>query len=96
MKLACRPCTQQCHVLLRSCRFGLTSVSSLLYLLVSVVQLSIADISVVARLNWIRGGSLDGIATTIADGFPLLVSLVDRVMAEPKIVAYMEARPKKN
>lgn len=59
------------------------------------MQLSIGDIAVVARLNWIRGGSLDGIPTTIADSCPLLLSLVDRVMAEPKIVAYMESRPKK-
>eukprot|EP00178_Gracilaria_changii_P010574 TRINITY_DN30783_c0_g1_i1.p1 TRINITY_DN30783_c0_g1~~TRINITY_DN30783_c0_g1_i1.p1 ORF type:complete len:231 (+),score=31.69 TRINITY_DN30783_c0_g1_i1:73-693(+) len=58
-------------------------------------KLSIGDIAIVARLNWIRDGSLDGIPTTIADGYPLLMSLVDRVMAEPKIVAYMEARPKK-
>ncbi|CAM9269552.1 unnamed protein product [Ectocarpus sp. 13 AM-2016] len=59
-------------------------------------KLSIGDIAVVARLNWIRSGSLDGIPSTIADGHPLLLSLVDRVMAEPKIVAYMEARPKEN
>eukprot|EP00903_Cladosiphon_okamuranus_P014129 g13131.t1 len=58
-------------------------------------KLSVGDIAVVARLNWIRNGSLDGIPTTIADGYPLLLSLVDRVMAEPKIVAYMESRPKK-
>lgn len=49
----------------------------------------------VARLNWLRNGSLDGIPATIVDGHPLLVSLVDRVMAEPKIVAYLAARPKK-
>ena len=57
------------------------------------MQLSVGDIAIVARMNWIREGSLDGIPTTIADGYPLLLSLVDRVMAEPKIVAYMEARP---
>ena len=61
----------------------------------SFVQLSIGDIAVVARINWIREGSLDGIPTTIVDGYPLLLSLVDRVMAEPKIVAYMAARPQK-
>lgn len=73
-----------------------TSFLSMLGVLVSFgVQLSIGDIAVVARLNWIRGGSLDGIPATIADGYPLLVSLVDRVTAEPKIVAYMETLPKK-
>lgn len=59
------------------------------------MQLSIGDIAVVARLNWIKGGTLDGIPTAIVDAYPLLSSLVERVMAEPKIVAYREARPKK-
>lgn len=69
-------------------------IPSLFLRIVPFVQLSIGDIAVVARVNWVRNGSLDGIPTTIADGYPLLLSLVDRVMAEPKIVAYMAARPK--
>ncbi|CAM9234343.1 unnamed protein product, partial [Hapterophycus canaliculatus] len=57
--------------------------------------LSIADIAIVARLNWLKTGVLEGIPPTIVDGSPLLSSLVERVMAEPRIVAYMESRPKK-
>ncbi|CAN0280229.1 unnamed protein product, partial [Hapterophycus canaliculatus] len=58
-------------------------------------QLSIGDIAVVARLNWIKTGSLEGIPPTIVDGSPLLSSLVERVMAEPRIATYMESRIKK-
>ena len=58
----------------------------------NVSQLSIGDIAVVARLNWLKTGTLDGIPATIVDECPLLSALVDRVMAEPKIVAYLEAR----
>ncbi|CAN0392143.1 unnamed protein product [Pylaiella littoralis] len=58
-------------------------------------KLSIGDVAIVARLNWIKDGSLDGIPTTIVDDFPLLSSLIERVMAEPKIVAYLESKPKK-
>ena len=64
-------------------------------LCITELQLSIGDIAVVARLNWINGGSLEGIPTTIVDAYPLLLSLVKRVMAEPKIVAYVEGLPKK-
>ena len=60
-------------------------------MLVFCLQLSIGDIAVVARLNWFRN-DLDGVPPTIVDGYPLLLSLIDRVMSEPKIVAYMEAR----
>ncbi|CAM9191170.1 unnamed protein product [Scytosiphon promiscuus] len=58
-------------------------------------HLSIGDIAIVARLNWLKAGVLDGIPSTIVDGSPLLSSLVERVMAEPRIAAYMETRPKK-
>eukprot|EP00752_Nemacystus_decipiens_P001600 g1560.t1 len=57
-------------------------------------KLSIGDIAIVSRLNWFRT-DLDGVPPTIVDGYPLLLSLIDRVMAEPNIVAYTEALPKK-
>nr|UZD11052.1 glutathione s-transferase 2 [Macrocystis pyrifera] len=55
-------------------------------------KLSIGDIAVVARLVWLKDGSLDGIPATIVDEYPLLSALVERVKAEPKIVAYHEKR----
>ncbi|CAM9191246.1 unnamed protein product [Scytosiphon promiscuus] len=58
-------------------------------------KLSIGDIAVVARLNWIKTGTLEDIPPTIVDGSSLLSSLVERVMAEPKIAAYMKSRTKK-
>ncbi|CAN0530243.1 unnamed protein product, partial [Scytosiphon promiscuus] len=57
--------------------------------------LSIGDIAVVTRLNWIKTGSLEGIPPSVVDGFPLLSSLMERVMAEPRIAEYMESRSKK-
>lgn len=57
-------------------------------------QISIGDIAVVARLNWLKEGSLDGIPATIVDDFPLLLALVDCVMSDPKVVAYTESRAK--
>lgn len=59
-----------------------------------VLQLSIGDIVVVARLNWLKTGSLDGIPATIVDGYPLLAALVESVMAEPRIVEYTVAKAK--
>ena len=56
-------------------------------------QLSTADIAVVARLNWLKDGTLEAVPTTIVDGYPLLSALVDRVMSEPRIVAYVEKLP---
>lgn len=79
-----------------TCHLSHLFPSAMVCVLVSFAQLSIGDIAVVARLNWLRDGSLDGIPATIADGYPLLLSLVDRVMAEPKIAAYVEALPKKS
>ncbi|CBN74506.1 Glutathione S-transferase [Ectocarpus siliculosus] len=59
-------------------------------------KLSIGDIAVVARLNWLTDGTFDeSVPSAILEEFPLLSSLVQRVMAEPRIVAYMEERPKK-
>ena len=55
-------------------------------------QLSIGDIAVVARLVWLNEGSLEGIPTTIVDEHPLLSALIERVNAEPKIVAYHQKR----
>lgn len=57
------------------------------------VQLSIGDIYVVARLNWLKRGDLDGIPDTIVDDFPLLSALVQSVMSEEKIVKYLESGP---
>ena len=42
----------------------------------------------VARLNWLKDGTLEGIPTAIVDEYPLLSALVDRVMSEPRIAAY--------
>ena len=61
-------------------------------LIVVFAQLSIGDIAVVARLVWLKDGSLDGIPTTIVDEYPLLSALIERVNAEPKIVAYHQKR----
>ncbi|CAB1097970.1 unnamed protein product [Ectocarpus sp. CCAP 1310/34] len=58
-------------------------------------KLSIGDIAVVARLNWLTDGTFEGVPSTLLEEFPLLSSLVQRIMAEPRIVAYMEGRPKK-
>ncbi|CAM9453423.1 unnamed protein product, partial [Ectocarpus sp. 12 AP-2014] len=58
-------------------------------------KLSIGDIAVVARLNWLTDGTFEGVPSTLLEEFPLLSSLVQRVMAEPRIAAYMEERPKK-
>lgn len=60
-----------------------------------LVQLSIGDLAVVGRLNNFRNGAVAGTPTTIVDDYPLLISLIERVMAEPKIAAYMEALPEK-
>ena len=46
----------------------------------------------VARLAWLKEGSLDGIPSSIVDGYPLLSALIERVNAEPKIVAYHQKR----
>lgn len=59
------------------------------------MQLSIGDLAVVSMLNNFRDGAVQGTPTTIVDEYPLLMSLIETVMAEPKIAAYMEARPKK-
>ncbi|CAM9459718.1 unnamed protein product [Ascophyllum nodosum] len=56
-------------------------------------KLSIGDIAVVARLNWLKDGTLEAVPTTIVDGYPLLSALVDRVMSEPRIVDYVEKLP---
>nr|ABR09271.1 glutathione S-transferase 1 [Laminaria digitata] len=56
-------------------------------------KLSIGDIYVVARLNWLKRGALDGIPDTIVDDFPLLSALVQSVMSEEKIVKYLESGP---
>ncbi|CAM9459648.1 unnamed protein product [Ascophyllum nodosum] len=56
-------------------------------------KLSIGDIAVVARLNWLKDGTLEAVPTTIVDDYPLLSALVDRVMSEPRIVAYVEKLP---
>ena len=45
----------------------------------------------VARLNWLKDGTLEGIPTTVVDEYPLLSALVDRVMSEPRIAAYYGA-----
>ncbi|CAM9191321.1 unnamed protein product [Scytosiphon promiscuus] len=58
-------------------------------------QLSIGDIAVVARLNWIKTGSFEGIPPSVVDDFPLLSSLMERVMAEPRIAEYMGLKSKK-
>ncbi|CAM9421625.1 unnamed protein product [Laminaria digitata] len=55
-------------------------------------KLSIGDIAVVARLVWLKNGSLDGIPTTIVDEYPLLSALIERVNAEPNIAAYHQKR----
>eukprot|EP00904_Undaria_pinnatifida_P010385 jgi/Undpi1/6477/HiC_scaffold_20.g08956.m1 len=55
-------------------------------------KLSIGDIAVVCRLNWLKTGALDGIPATIVDAYPLLSALVQRVMSEPKIVQYLGAK----
>ena len=57
-----------------------------------LAQLSIGDIAMVARLAWLKEGSLDGIPSSIVDGYPLLSALIERVNAEPKIVAYRQKR----
>ena len=44
----------------------------------------------VARLNWLKDGTLVGIPRTVVDEYPLLSALVDRVMSEPRIAAYYE------
>ena len=61
-------------------------------LFVVFAQLSIGDIAVVARLSWLKEGSLEGIPTTIVDEYPLLCALLERVNAEPKIAAYHQKR----
>ena len=61
-------------------------------LFVVFAQLSIGDIAVVARLVWLKEGSLEGIPTTIVDEYPLLCALIERVNAEPKIAAYHQKR----
>lgn len=60
------------------------------------MQLFIGDLAIVGRLNNFRYGAIAGTPTTIVDGYPLLMSLIERVMADPKIMAYMEALPEKN
>ncbi|CAM9519957.1 unnamed protein product, partial [Laminaria digitata] len=55
-------------------------------------QLSIGDIAVVARLVWLKEGSLDGIPTSIVDEYPLLSALIERVNAEPNIAKYHQER----
>nr|UZD11055.1 glutathione s-transferase 5 [Macrocystis pyrifera] len=55
-------------------------------------KLSIGDIYVVCRLNWLQKGVLDGIPATIVDEYPLLCALIKSVMSEPRIVKYVESR----
>nr|ABR09272.1 glutathione S-transferase 2 [Laminaria digitata] len=55
-------------------------------------KLSIGDIAVVARLVWLKEGSLDGIPTSIVDEYPLLSALIERVNAEPNIAKYHQER----
>lgn len=45
-------------------------------------------------MNWLKSGTIDGVPAAIVDGYPLLCSLRERVMAEPKIVAYLDSRKK--
>lgn len=57
-------------------------------------QLSIGDIAISRTMTWLKSGVLDGIPSTIVDDYPLLCALRERVMSEPKIVAYVESRSK--
>ncbi|CAM9483184.1 unnamed protein product [Discosporangium mesarthrocarpum] len=57
-------------------------------------KLSIADLAIATRMKWLTSGVLEGIPGTIVDAYPLLLSHMDRVMSEPKIVAYYEAKEK--
>mmetsp|Transcript_33941 Transcript_33941/g.44781 ORF Transcript_33941/g.44781 Transcript_33941/m.44781 type:complete len:204 (+) Transcript_33941:80-691(+) len=53
---------------------------------------NIADLMALQELKWISSGILDGIPTTILDGFPVLSAYLERMKALPKIVEYYESR----
>lgn len=53
--------------------------------------MSVGDIAVVCRLEWIKKGYVEGAPTDMmVDDYPLLSALFDRVYAEPRIASFRE------
>eukprot|EP00978_Attheya_sp_CCMP212_P037326 scaffold174999_cov52-Attheya_sp.AAC.4 len=55
---------------------------------------TIADIRLFVGLNWISGGILDGIPTSVVDGYPCCIALMEKVKSIDKIKEWMEKYPK--
>ena len=53
-------------------------------------SMTIADLAVWRLVGWLRGGVLDGIPTTITDGFPLLEAHYTAVDDHPGIRGWMQ------
>jgi len=56
-------------------------------------QPSIADFVFVPRLQWLESGVIDGIDTTIVDGYPAVKALMARLMALPEVEAWYAKHP---
>lgn len=55
---------------------------------------TIGDLAVWKLSDWLTSGLLDGIPTTVADLYPLLLAHHDRIAAEPKIVEWISQQKK--
>lgn len=56
--------------------------------------MTVADIVMAFRIVHLKSGHLNGVPTTIVDSYPRLCALHASVMAEPKIVAFIEQHHK--
>lgn len=52
------------------------------------MQLTVADIAVVNRVNSLKSGKFDGIPSSIVDAYPKLVALAESVLSEPRIAEF--------